>query len=121
MSLIFVKDISTFVYENSRGLIPPYEIDIYIPEIRLGIEFNGLYWHSDLAGNKDSDYHQQKLLLALQNNIQLIQIFEDEWRDQEDIIKSILLNKFNKNTNKIFARKCQIYSVPIDIARQFLF
>ncbi len=119
--LNFCKKYFDIVYENSRGLIPPYEIDIYIPEIRLGIEFNGLYWHSDLAGNKNSDYHQQKLLLALQNNIQLIQIFEDEWRDQEDIIKSILLNKFNKNTNKIFARKCQIYSVPTDTARQFYF
>jgi len=119
--LNFCKKYFDNIYENARGLIPPYEIDIYIPEIKLGIEFNGLYWHSDLAGNKDSNYHQQKLLLALQNNIQLIQIFEDEWRDQKDIIKSILLNKFNRNTNKIFARKCQIYSVPTDTAEQFYF
>jgi len=109
------------IYENSGDLIPPYEIDVYIPEIKLGIEFNGLYWHSDLAGNKQSEYHQNKLLLSLQNNIQLVQIFEDEWRDQSDIVKSILLNKFNKNQNRIFARKCQIYSVPIEDAKQFYF
>jgi rubrerythrin len=117
----FCREHFEIVYENSRNLIPPYEIDIYIPEIKLGIEFNGLYWHSELAGNKESIYHQNKLLLALQNQINLVQIFEDEWRDQEDIIKSILLNKFNKNTFKIFARKCQIYSVPVEVAQHFYF
>ena len=117
----FCKSYFDKIYENSRSLIPPYEIDIYIPEIKLGIEFNGLYWHSDLSGSKSQEYHQNKLLLALQNNIQLVQIFEDEWRDQSNIVKSILLNKFNKNQNKIFARKCKIYSVPIETAKQFYF
>ncbi len=119
--LKFCRSYFDKIYENSRSLIPPYEIDIYIPDIKLGIEFHGLYWYSDLAGNKSSEYHQNKLLLALQNNIQLVQIFEDEWRDQSDIIKSILLNKFNENQNKIFARKCQIYSVPVEDAKQFYF
>ena len=109
------------IYENSRDLISPYEIDIYIPEIKLGIEFNGLYWHSEISGRKNREYHQLKLLLTLQNNIQLIQIFEDEWRDQSYIVKSILLNKFNKNNYRFFARKCQIYSVPTETARQFYF
>lgn len=109
------------VYERSRNLIPPYEVDVFIPELRLGIEFNGLYWHSELGGNKDREYHQNKLLLALQNNIQLIQIFEDEFRDKQDIVESIILNKFGKNQTRIFARKCQIYSVYPDDAKQFYF
>jgi hypothetical protein len=104
---------------NSRDLIPPYEIDIYIPEIKLGIEFNGLYWHGELTGRKAKEYHQNKLLLALQNQINLVQIFEDEWIEKQDIVKSILLNKFNKSQNKVFARKCQIYSVPVETAKKF--
>jgi len=109
------------VYERSRNLIPPYEVDVFIPDIRLGIEYNGLYWHSELGGNKDREYHQNKLLLALQNNIQLIQIFEDEFRDKQDIVESIILNKFGKNQTRVFARKCQIYSVYPDDAKQFYF
>ena len=117
----FCKQYYDKIYENSRGLISPYEIDVFIPEIRLGIEFNGLYWHSELSGNKNPEYHQNKLLLALQNNIQLIQIFEDEYRDKQDIVESIILNKFGKNQDRIFARKCQIFSVYPEDARQFYF
>jgi len=109
------------IYERSRNLIPPYEIDVFIPELKLGIEFNGLYWHSEVGGNKDREYHQNKLLLALQNNIQLIQIFEDEFRDKQDIVESIIINKFGKNQSKIFARKCQIFSVYPEDARRFYF
>ncbi len=106
---------------KNRSIIPPYEIDVFISELNLGIEFNGVYWHSELSGRKTKEYHQNKLLLALQNKTNLVQIFEDEWLDKQNIVKSILLNKFGKNQNKIFARKCQIYSVYSEDAKQFYF
>ena len=34
------------------------EIDIYLPKLKIGFEFNGLYWHSDLY--KDKNYHLNK-------------------------------------------------------------
>lgn len=106
---------------NNKSIITPYEIDIFIHELNLGIEFNGIYWHSELSGKKTKEYHQYKLFLALQNKNNLIQIFEDEWLYKQNIVKSILLNKFGKNQNKIFARKCQIFSVYPEDARQFYF
>ena len=33
-------------------MINPYEIDIYLPNLNLAFEFNGVYWHCDLYKNK---------------------------------------------------------------------
>jgi len=115
----FCQDYCANIENRNKSIIPPYEIDIYLPNINLGIEMNGIYWHSEVSGKKNREYHQLKLLLALQKQINLVQIFEDEWLYKQDIVKSILLNKFRKNNYRIFARKCDIYSVPIDVAKQF--
>jgi len=107
--------------KSDRTILNGKEIDIYIEELKLGIEYNGLYWHSEIGGNKDSKYHQEKTLLAKSKGIHLIQIFEDEWLNKQDIVKSILLNKMGKSPNKVFARKCIIKSVENKEAKQFLF
>jgi len=107
--------------KQDRTILDGKEIDIYIEELKLGIEYHGLYWHSELGSNTEPKYHQNKTLLAKQKGIHLIQIFEDEWFEKQDIVKSILLNKMGKSPNKIFARKCKIKSVENKIAKQFLF
>ena len=91
-------------YEIIQSYRDKYEIDIYLPELKLGFEFNGLYWHSDK--HKDNSYHKNKSDFFNQKGIQIIHIWEDEWILKKDIIKSIILNKLGKNPNKIFARKC---------------
>lgn len=90
------------IIENDKEIIS--ELDIYLPDIRLGFEFNGIYWHSDLY--KDRKYHLNKTEDCEKNDIQLIHIFEDDWIFKQDIVKSMILNKLNKNSNKIYARKC---------------
>ncbi len=102
---------------NNRSIIPPYELDIYIPDYKLAIEFNGLYWHS----NKDKNYHLNKTQMCLEKGIQLFHMFENEWIDstKRDIWKSIINNKLGRN-NKIFARKCEIKEIDNNLAREFL-
>jgi len=104
---------------NDRKIIGPYELDIYIPELKIAFEFNGLYWHSELY--KDKKYHITKTEKCEKLSIQLIHIFEDDWNYKQDIIKSIILNKLNKSQNKIYARKCEIKEI-IDnrLIRDFL-
>jgi hypothetical protein len=75
----------------------------------LGIEFNGLYWHSDIY--KDKNYHLDKTKLANSKGYRLIHIFEDEWINKEDIVKSIINNKLNIIDKKIYARNCEIREV----------
>lgn len=116
--LNFIKDnYNGEILTNNRSLISPYEVDIYLPDLNLGFEFNGLYWHSEL--NKDKYYHYKKTKLCEEKGIQLIHIWEDDWIYKNDIIKSMILNKLNKS-NKIWARKTEIKEVDNKLVRRFL-
>lgn len=76
---------------NNRTLLEGQEIDIYLPEHSLAIEYNGLYWHSENAG-KNSTYHYNKWLKCEENNIQLFYIWEDEYKKDKNKIFSYLHN-----------------------------
>jgi len=117
----FIQSLNIDLIENDRSILFPKELDIYIPSHNLAIEFDGLYWHSELGGRKDKDYHLNKTLQCESKGVQLLHIFEDEWIDKQEIVKSIIKAKLNKLENIIYARKCEIQSVPNDEAKLFLF
>lgn len=106
------------VVENSRSVIEGKELDIYLPEIKLAVEFDGLYWHSNQF--LDSRYHLQKTLECQKKGIQLIHVFENEWVCKSDIVKSILLSKLGIYSERIYARKCTIREVDLKEERDFL-
>jgi len=105
------------IVENSRKIIKPFEIDIYIPEFKLAIEFNGLYWHSIL--NKEKNYHLNKFNMCDEQGIKLITIWEDDWILKRDICESFILNQLGKS-NKIYARKCTIREIDYKTSQLFL-
>lgn len=116
--------IKSLIYEdeiifNNRKLIKGYEIDIFIPKYNLAIEFNGLKWHSENMGKLRS-YHLMKTEECEKLGIQLIHIFEDEWKYKKDIIKSKLKNILGKNEMKLYARKCDIREVKNQLKNEFL-
>ena len=100
-------------------MIKPLEIDIYLPEYNLAIEYNGSYWHSSKL--KDKFYHLNKTKLCRDKEIDLIHIFEYEWTDfrKQCIIKDIILNKIGRSKT-IYARKCIIKEVSIKDKNNFL-
>ena len=105
------KEIYNFIKENYLGeIIENYrlnkEIDIYLPELKLGFEFNGLYWHSEL--NRSKNYHKEKYLYFQQLGIQIVSFWEDDWYFKKEIIKSMILNKLSCTKRRIYARKCEI-------------
>jgi hypothetical protein len=104
---------------NVRHVIPPYELDIYIPELKLAIEYNGLYWHSEDKG-KHKYYHLNKTIMCRDSGIQLIHIFSDEWLNNKDIVKSRLYNILNVTPNKLYARKCVIKEIDVKCKTPFL-
>ena len=104
---------------NSKSIVSPYELDIYLPHLDLAFEFNGVYWHNEL--NKHRNYHSDKTNLCLGKGIQLIHIYEDDWIYKQDIVKSMILNRLNRTPNKISARKCQIMGISDNnLTRNFL-
>jgi len=81
------------------------EIDIYLPDLKIGFEFNGLYWHSEQK--KDKNYHSEKTRYFSEKGIRIIHIWEDDWKFGRDIIKSQIENWLGLTKKKIWARKCE--------------
>lgn len=96
------------------------ELDLYIPSKNIAIEYNGLYWHSEV-NKTDPNYHLIKFNECKKKNIKLIQIFEDEWLNKKDIVLSMLKHKLMINENhRIFARKCIIKTIGSSEKNSFL-
>ena len=106
----FIKEnYSDEIILNDRKILNRKELDIYLPELKLAFEYNGLWCHNELY--RHNNYHRLKTDLCEEKGIQLIHIWEDDWLYKQDIIKSMILNKLNKNLNKIYARKCEIKEI----------
>lgn len=117
------KEIDEEIISNNRSIIGK-ELDIYVPSKKLAIEFHGLYWHSDkilsAKGTDGRNYHKNKFQLCKDNDITLLQFFEDEWYFKRDIVQSMILSKLGKHDKKYFARKLDIRKVGAEDANDFL-
>ena len=95
--------ISTFYFgeliRNSRNIISPLELDLYYPEKKIAVEFNGDYWHNE--SRVTSDYHYNKFKKCFDSGIILVSIFEHEWLSNKELIKDYLIDLFNGIDNKL--------------------
>lgn len=107
------------VLQNDRTVIAPLELDIVVPEYKFAIEFDGLYWHTELQG-KDKYYHRNKTDLCTAAGYEVIHIFENEWLNSPEIIKSMICNKLKLNSVKIPARKCQVKISDVKESKLFI-
>ena len=86
-------------------------IDIYIPELRVAIEYNGLWWHCEI-NQKNKNYHKEKTDLCIENGIRLIHIWEDDWKLHNARVKSWLIGiLMMSNPKKIYARNTKCIEV----------
>ena len=104
------------VLHNTRKIISPKELDIWLPEIKLGIEFNGMYWHADphrfkstdiVVGNKTAQeiwYRDElKKKMCKDINIDLIIINESDFiNNKENIFKKL---------KEYIDGKCRLFNV----------
>ena len=107
--------------ERILGTKNKQEIDIYIKNKHIGIEYNGSAFHATLNGafnNKDKYYHRDKFLLAKQKGIHLISIFDVDWYSKQDKIKFYLRDLFTQK-QKVYARKCTIQKIEKSVANDF--
>lgn len=94
------------VESNTKTVIPPKEIDIFLPEHKIAIEVNGVYWHSMNAGGKERLYHYKKMNLCKHAGIRLYQFWDFEVSKNFDLIVSMIKNACKLNSERIYARKC---------------
>ena len=86
------SDPDLIMIRNDRNIIHPYEIDILIPAMKVGIELNPTYTHN-VVGNHwgsgiDKYYHQYKSKLAEAHVFKCIHVFD--WMDTDEVVKWIL-------------------------------
>lgn len=117
----YIKTLGVSIKRSDRTVLEGKEIDLLIEEKKLGIEFNGLYYHSVFNGGKDKNYHLEKTELAEKHGYQLLHIFENEWQDpiKQNIWKSIIKSKLGLSTNIIYARKCELKLLQASEAKEF--
>lgn len=115
----FIKSLNIPYSFNNRTILNGKELDIYLPDNKIAIEFNGVYWHSEKF--KDKNYHYDKYEQCMSKNIQLITIYEDDWNNKKEIIKKTLLHKLKILSNDTFyARKTTCKKIHYNEANDFL-
>lgn len=107
------------VIHNDRKQVGPLELDLYFPAHRVAVEVCGLYWHSEISGNKKRSYHYDKMMRCYDKNIRLLTVFEDEIRDKFDLVVSRILQALHLITNKVYARKCSVSVIDNKTANKF--
>lgn len=124
--LLWLREVGVKYTQHDRTVLTagegrPREIDIYLPQLKLGIEYNGIYWHSER--HKSRNFHYQKWADARIQNVQLIQIWEDDWLRNPTLVKTMLLHKMglaSTVTIKVGARKTKVFELQRETAQDFL-
>jgi hypothetical protein len=115
----FIRSIySGEIIENSRDIISPKEIDIYLPEFRLAIEVNGIYWHSDKRLART--YHNEKYKLCESKAISLLMITDYEWNTKRSVVEKMIKHRIMRTPVKIHGRTSRVEAISADMARKFL-
>lgn len=118
----YVKSLCSDAVSGYRESYHSKELDIYIPSKNLGIEYNGLYWHSEdvlISNGKPPTCDFKKYQYFKDKNIRVIGIFSDEWENKQDIVKSRIRSILGTVQQRIYARQCKI--LPVNSKESSLF
>ena len=129
--LAFVKNHTHCEVQSNARIVPDFfvgskrihkaELDIYIPELKLAIEYNGTHYHD--ISLKGKGYHIGKRKACEWLDIRLISIWECDWQDDR---KRPILERYLKNAlgvreeRTVYARNCVVKDVPQDVYREFM-
>lgn len=113
----FVRSLDVAVIEDYRIGEGKLEVDCYLPEFNLAIEYDGLKWHS--TQHRPSSYHLRKRNALKAKGIDLIRVFEDEWQNRNKQVKALIENRVAKSLSKLSARKCDLADVDNAEAKKF--
>jgi len=98
------ENYNTEIIRNSRKIIKPLELDIYLPKYKLAIEFNGIYYHRpDKYGGKDQwfQYHKNKITDCKEKGINLLHLWEN-YGNHDDLVKNAMNGNIDNNLGEIY-------------------
>lgn len=114
---------STRIEENTKTLIAPYEIDVYVPRHKIAVEYNGLRWHSTQFMTKSdaSRRHYKKWKMCHDLGIRLITVWEDDWLNKQALVKGMLAEAFGKSKKPVFdVHDCVVHEIDSITAREYI-
>lgn len=114
--LEFLDSLKINYKSNDRTVLFPQELDVYVEELKLAIEFNGVYWHSKYPIN----YHYNKYKSCKDKSIFLYQFWDLDWKHKKELIKSMIASRCKSISTKLDARKCSIIKLDTKDYKSFL-
>ena len=107
----WVESLGMAVQSNTRDVLDGIEIDVFIPAAKVGIEFNGCYWHSDKV-QKNKRSHEFKHACANTNGVRLITVWDFDWTHKQDVVKRHIAHALGASgTPKVGARSCTLEQI----------
>jgi hypothetical protein len=108
-----------FEVNNRSTLKNKRELDILIPEHKIAIEYNGVYWHQESTVGKD--YHLMKTNEANELGLELIHVFEHQLTENNlSLWGSVIKNKCGLSGKGIMARKTKVVNISDKECKSFL-
>lgn len=104
------------VVRNTRHL--GFELDVFVPELNIAFEYNGVYWHGERNG-RGRDYHINKTNVCAEHGIDLYHIWDRWWLDNKEACLSVIDSRLGL-CQRIFARKCKVVELDTSAAKSFL-
>jgi G:T-mismatch repair DNA endonuclease (very short patch repair protein) len=105
--------------ETHKKIQGAHEVDIYLPQHRLAIECNGIFWHSEHRGRKAPDYHLRKTQWCAEQNIRLIHLWDTEWYHKNHIVKSRIQSVTGRAAYRVAARKTTVVQLTAQQSGEF--
>jgi hypothetical protein len=97
------------IHTNKRTIIGK-ELDIFLPDHNLAIEYNGTYWHHDKIPHITKSYHRDKFISCEEKGIELFTIFSDSWENKKEIWKNKIKAKLGLS-EKVYARNTSVITL----------
>ena len=114
----FLKTVVSKIIPSDKELLSGLEIDYFLPEHKIAIEYNGGYWHSDVF--KEKRYHLKKTKEVEEKGSRLIHIWDHDWVHKRKVVESIITNALGKNKERIYARKTELREINNKDTTEFL-
>lgn len=119
----FIKSLGVEIEKRNRSLIKEkastrfLELDIFIPDKNIAIEYNGSYWHGELH-KKDKKSNLNKSLLCAEQGIRLISIYDRDWKENKDKISNFLKDLLVPKI-RIYGRCTEVRTISLQEAKKF--
>lgn len=113
----FLESLGVEYQYSDRTIIPPRHVDFVVPSHSLAIEYDGIFYHSELTG-RTRNYHRDKMISCANAGYRLIHIFSSEWMDKRHIVLSRIRNALGA-ADVVYARRCSVRSLSLLEAQVF--